>query len=175
LDQLGPINPEPMNITRAADYAVRVMVHLAGLPTGSCVARPDLTRATATPDSFLAKVLQQLVQVGMITSRRGSGGGFRLAVSPESVSLLDVIEAIEGPTQLNTCLEPGPSCERKSWCAAHAVWVEAQSALQSVLRSASIAELAARSCKTLNSEQEMSPMCGVAVTALEPANATEHK
>ena len=164
-----------MNITRAADYAVRVMVHLAGLPTGSCVARPELTRATATPDSFLAKVLQQLVQAGMITSRRGSGGGFRLAVSPESVSLLDVIEAIEGPTQLNTCLEPGPSCERKSWCAAHAVWVEAQSALQGVLRSASIAELAARSCKPINSQPQTLAMCGVGVTALEPAHGAKIK
>lgn len=158
-----------MNITRAADYAVRVMVHLAGLPAGSCVARPDLTRATATPDSFLAKVLQQLVQAGMITSRRGSGGGFRLAVSPDSVSLLDIIEAIEGPTQLNSCLEPGASCERKSWCAAHAVWVEAQTALQTVLRSASIAELAARSCKALAANPDA--ICGMGVTALEPAGA----
>lgn len=163
-----------MNITRAADYAVRVMVHLAGLPAGSCVARPDLTRATATPDSFLAKVLQQLVQAGMITSRRGSGGGFRLAVSPEAISLLDVIEAIEGPPQLNTCLEPGPSCERKSWCAAHVVWVEAQSALQSVLRSASLAELAARSCQAFAANQQMTAMCSVGA-ALEPAHGAQDK
>lgn len=154
-----------MNITRAADYAVRVMVHLAGLPAGSCVARPDLTRATATPDSFLAKVLQQLVQAGMISSRRGSGGGFRLAVAPESVSLLEVIEAIEGPTQLNTCLEPGPSCERKSWCAAHAVWIEAQSAMQAVLRSASIAKMAERSCQALREE---AALCGAGVSVLAP-------
>jgi len=163
-----------MHITRAADYAVRVMVHLAGLPAGSCVARPELTLATGTPDSFLAKVLQQLVQAGMITSRRGSGGGFRLAITPEAISLLDVIEAIEGPTQLNACLEPGPSCERKSWCAAHAVWVEAQLALQAVLRSASIAELAARSCKAFASQQETSAMCGISATVLEP-NGVEQK
>ncbi|HVO64259.1 MAG TPA: Rrf2 family transcriptional regulator [Terriglobales bacterium] len=160
-----------MHITRAADYAVRVMVHLAGLPAGSCVARPELTLATGTPDSFLAKVLQQLVQAGMISSRRGSGGGFRLAVAPDSVSLLDVIEAIEGPTQLNACLEPGFSCERKSWCAARVVWVEAQSALEGVLRSASIAELAARSCKATSSN-ETEAMCGLAAV-LEP-NGAEH-
>jgi Rrf2 family protein len=164
-----------MNITRAADYAVRVMVHLAGLPAGSCVARPDLTQATGTPDSFLAKVLQQLVQARMITSRRGSGGGFRLAVAPESVSLLDVIEAIEGPTQLNACLEPGPSCERKSWCAAHLIWVEAQLALQGVLRSASLAELAARSCNAFRSQPESPDLCGVAVSALEPGDGGDGK
>ena len=161
-----------MHITRAADYAVRVMVHLAGLPSGSSVARPELTRATNTPDSFLAKVLQQLVQAGMITSRRGSGGGFRLAIAPDTVSLLDVIEAIEGPTQLNACLEPGPSCERKSWCAAHVIWVEAQAALQRVLRSASIAELAERSCNAATSNRT-AEMCGIAAM-LEPSGV-EHK
>ncbi len=156
----------PMHITRAADYAVRVMVHLAGLPAGSCVARRELTQATATPDSFLAKVLQQLVQAGMITSRRGSGGGFRLAVSAEAVSLLDVIEAIEGPTRLNVCLESGLSCDRKSWCAAHTTWLEAQAALEGVLRSSSIAELAARSCKVLSATS------GPAVCAAEPVSGT---
>jgi Rrf2 family protein len=158
-----------MHITRAADYAVRVMVHLAGLPSGSCVARPELTLATGTPDSFLAKVLQQLVQAGMINSRRGSGGGFRLAINPEVISILDVIEAIEGPTQLNVCLEPGPSCERRSWCAAHAVWVEAQAALQAVLRSASLAELAMRSCQALSSQEALTSMC-VAASTRKTAN-----
>jgi Rrf2 family protein len=163
-----------MHITRAADYAVRVMVHLAGLPAGSCVARPNLTRATDTPDSFLAKVLQQLVQAGMITSRRGSGGGFRLAVSADTVSLLDVIEAIEGPTRLNICLDSGLSCERKSWCAAHVVWVEAQSALEGVLRAASIAELAARSCKA-DSKNNAVTICATATIVPEAAEEVERK
>jgi len=98
------------------------------------------------PESFLSKVLQELVQAGMITSRRGSGGGFRLAAAGNKVSLLDVVEAIEGPTWLNSCLEPGgPCCQRQMGCAAHAVWSEAQAALECVLRGASIAKLAKQS------------------------------
>ncbi len=138
-----------MQITRAADYAVRVMIHLAALPSGTNARRPDIAKATEVPESFLSKVMQQLVQAGMIASQRGSGGGFRLAVSSEAVSLLDVLEAIEGPTRLNACLEPGPSCTRKGWCGAHSVWTEAQAALVHVLRNASIANLATRSNENL--------------------------
>jgi Rrf2 family protein len=138
-----------MQITRAADYAVRVMVHLSGLPPGANVRRPEIARATDVPHSFLSKVLQQLVQAGMISSQRGSGGGFRLAKASTEMSLLDVLEAIEGPTRLNACLEPGPSCTRKGWCAAHVVWLDAQAALVHVLRSTSIARLAKQSSEAL--------------------------
>ena len=138
-----------MQITRAADYAVRVMIHLAGLPPGVTVHRPDIAKATGVPQDFLSKVLQHLVQAGMVASQRGAGGGFRLAVASSKVSLLNVLEVIEGPTRLNVCLRPGPSCARKVWCAAHTVWVEAQAALERVLSSATIAKLAEQCARNI--------------------------
>ncbi|HKH99753.1 MAG TPA: Rrf2 family transcriptional regulator [Candidatus Sulfotelmatobacter sp.] len=133
-----------MQITRATDYAVRVMIHLAGLPPGSTVRQSELSKATDVSGHFLSKVLQQLVRSGLIRSQRGSGGGYVLALAPNSVSLLDVVEAMEGPVRLNQCLEEGPSCDKKSWCPAHQVWAEAQAAVGNVLGSASIASLAAQ-------------------------------
>jgi len=133
-----------MQITRASDYAVRVMIHLAGLPPGSTVRQSVLSRATDVSGHFLSKVLQQLVRSGLIRSQRGSGGGFALAVPAASVSLLDVVQAIEGPIRLNQCLEEGPSCERKSWCPAHRVWADAQAAVVSILGAASMASLASQ-------------------------------
>jgi Rrf2 family protein len=131
-----------MQITRASDYAVRVMIHLAGLPPGSRVRRSELSRATDVSGHFLSKVLQQLVRSRLLRSQRGSGGGFVLVGPASSVSLLDVVEAIEGPVRLNQCIEEGPSCERKSWCPAHQVWAEAQAAVVNVLGAASMASLA---------------------------------
>ena len=142
-----------MQVTRATDYAVRVLVYLAGLPAGANVRRSEIAKATDAPESFLSKVLQQLVQARMISSQRGSGGGFRLAMASEQVSLLDVVEAIEGPTRLNACMEPGPSCNRKNWCGAHSVWVEAQAALEQVLRGATVAEMARRSAEAVASQE----------------------
>jgi Rrf2 family protein len=131
-----------MEITRASDYAVRVMIHMASLPPGSRVRRSVLSKATDVNDLFLSKVLQRLVRSGMVRSQRGASGGYGLAVPAGSVSLLDVVQAIEGPVRLNQCLMEGPSCGRKSWCPAHRVWAEAQAALVNVLGSASMARLA---------------------------------
>lgn len=133
-----------MQITRATDYAVRVMIHLAGLPPGSRVRQSQLSRATDVSGHFLSKVLQQLVRSRLIRSQRGSGGGFALAVAGTDVSLLDIVEAMEGPLRLNQCLQEGLSCERKSWCPAHQVWAEAQAAVVNVLGGASVASMAAR-------------------------------
>ena len=131
-----------MQITRASDYAVRVMIHLAGLPQRATVRQAELSKATAVSGHFLSKVLQQLVRSRLVRSQRGSGGGYGLAVSADSVSLLDVVEAMEGPLQLNQCIAEGPSCERKAWCPAHQVWAEAQAAIVTILGAASMARLA---------------------------------
>lgn len=133
-----------MQITRASDYAVRVMIHLASLPPSSTVRQSVLSKATQVSGHFLSKVLQQLVRARLIRSQRGAGGGYALAASAERVSLLDVLEAVEGPVRLNQCIEEGPSCDRKSWCPAHQVWAEAQAAVTNVLGGASMASLAER-------------------------------
>lgn len=133
-----------MQITRASDYAVRVMIHLASLPPGSTVRQSELTKATAVSGHFLSKVLQQLVRSRLIRSQRGAGGGYVLATAADRVSLLDVLEALEGPVRLNQCIDEGPSCDRKPWCPAHEVWAEAQAAITNVLGAASVASLAAR-------------------------------
>jgi Rrf2 family protein len=129
-------------LTRAADYGVRVMIHMATLPAGTRMQRSVLAEATEVPDSFMSKVLQALVKARLIASRRGVDGGFELAVTPGAVSLLDVVQAIEGPMQLNACVGDGANCKRSGSCAAHIVWKEAQDATLKVLKSANIADLA---------------------------------
>jgi len=131
-----------MQLTRAADYAVRVMIHLATLPAGTRVHRDGLAAAAEVPAHFLSKVLQSLGRAGLILGQRGTSGGFALAVPADQVSVLRVVEAVEGPLQLNVCLIGIAGCSRQGWCPAHAVWVEAQAALTQVLKNASIARLA---------------------------------
>jgi len=144
-----------MQITRASDYAVRVMIHLAGLPDRSTVRQSELSRATDVSGHFLSKVLQQLVRARLIRSQRGSGGGYALAVPANSISLLDVVQAMEGPVRLNQCIEEGPSCERKSWCPAHQVWAEAQAAIVQVLGRASMDSLASQASANLESRYRL--------------------
>jgi Rrf2 family protein len=131
-----------MQLTRAADYAVRVMIHLAGLPPSTRVSRADLSAAAECPEQFLSKVLQHLTRAGLMISHRGNTGGFELESAHRSATLLEVVEAIEGPIKLNVCLTSDHGCNRQGWCPAHPIWAQAQQAMIDVLASANIAELA---------------------------------
>ena len=92
---------------------VRVMIHLAGSPSEERVSLPELAEATDAPESFLSKVLQALSRAGLISSRRGQSGGFQISQRGREASMLEVIEAIDGPICLNVCLVSGRSCHRK--------------------------------------------------------------
>jgi len=120
-----------MQLTRAADYAVRVMIHLAGLPPGARASRAELARAAECPEQFLSKVLQSLTRAGLVISHRGNTGGFELQEAHTGVSILTVVQAIEGPVRLNVCLTSDHACSR-----------QAQEAMLGVLQSASIGHLA---------------------------------
>jgi len=131
-----------MQVTRAADYGIRVIIHLATLPAHERVRLPTLARATGSPQSFLSKVLQALCRAGFIASRRGQAGGFELLSAGRKASIRSVIEAVEGPICLNLCLASGASCKRKSFCPAHPVWASAQEAMLQVLNTETVADLA---------------------------------
>lgn len=134
-----------MQVTRAADYGIRVMIHLATLPPQERAMLPALARATSAPQSFLSKVLQALCRAGLIASRRGQAGGFELLPTGRKATIRSVIEAVEGPICLNLCLAAGASCRRKSFCPAHPVWASAQQAMLQVLNTATVADLALQS------------------------------
>ena len=131
-----------MQLTRAADYAVRVMVHLAGLPPETRASRSELAIAAACPEQFLSKVLQSLTRAGLVLSHRGNTGGFELPKVHRTATVLEIVEAIEGPMKLNICVSSDKACAQQEWCPTHDVWVNAQAAVAEVLRNANITELA---------------------------------
>ena len=132
-----------MQLTRAADYGIRVMVYLASMPGEARVLLPALAQATETPESFLSKILQALTRADLVVSRRGKAGGFALRPRGRQASMYDVIAAIDGPIFLNVCLtDEGKGCERSGACPAHPVWARAQRAMLEVLMKTSIAEMA---------------------------------
>lgn len=134
----------PMQLTRAADYAVRVMIQLAAPQAGGRVSLPELAETAGAPKSFLSKVMQALVGAGLISSRRGQAGGFQISPRGRAASMRDIIEAIDGSIYLNVCLISGKSCSRKALCPAHPVWAQAQQAMLDILSNASIAAIAAQ-------------------------------
>jgi len=142
-----------MQLTRAADYGVRAMVHLASMPANTRAGVADLAKAAEVSAPFLTKVLQRLTSAGLVVSHRGANGGFTLAAPACTISLLQVIEAVEGPIQLNLCTGPclahATECNRQAWCAVHCVWMHAQAKLREVLAQASLDILARDSARRL--------------------------
>jgi Rrf2 family protein len=127
-----------MNISlqRKTDLAFKVIGALAS--AGGARSRDDLAATVETTPAFLAQVMTPLVRAGWVRSGRGPGGGYRLATPAERISLLAVIEAVEGETVNGRCvLRDGP-CPGAEECPIHDAWVAARAALMERLERVSV-------------------------------------
>jgi Rrf2 family protein len=122
-----------MEISRRTDYGIRVILDLAGLPANGHASTLEIAARQHVPSPFLAKIVAQLSLAGLVTTQRGARGGVALALPPSEISLLQVIEALEGPIRLNRCLIQPQACPRDAWCPVHDVLAQAQLELISLL------------------------------------------
>ena len=127
-----------LRLTNAADYAIRSMLYIASLPEDRVVLRSEVADAQNVPSSFLAKILRGLSRAGLLRSSRGVHGGFALARPASEISLLDVVEALEGPMALTACIPDPDNCEYSANCPANAVWVNVQEKIAEALGSANL-------------------------------------
>ena len=134
-----------MQITRQADYAVRAVLYLARLGTAERAATSTVAEEQRIPPSFLAKIISQLSIAGLLHTSRGARGGVTLARDAKEISLLEVIEAIDGPIQLNECVGEDALCSFDEDCPLKPVWSEAQQELVKRLKGTNFAMLLERS------------------------------
>lgn len=118
-----------MQITRQADYAVRAVLYLSELGPDQRAATSQIAEEQQIPPSFLAKIVSQLSVAGLLQTSRGARGGVSLARNPEEISLLEVVEAIDGPIMLNECVTDNGVCVFGDTCPMRPVWCDAQSEL----------------------------------------------
>ncbi|MDW8327479.1 MAG: Rrf2 family transcriptional regulator [Anaerolineales bacterium] len=111
-----------MQITRQADYAVRAVLYLAQCGPGARVATAEVAREQHIPPTFLAKIVSQLSAAGILRTTRGARGGIALARPPEEISLLEIVEAIDGPLTINECTTDPSLCPLGADCAVREVW-----------------------------------------------------
>src|SRR3954470_10048482 len=124
------------------------MIYLAGLPAGKVASLQDLSSTLHLPREFLAKILKVLADRGLVRSARGAHGGDQLARPARDISFLAVIEAVEGPVQLNVCLDHKDRCDVSASCTMYHVWKAGQDRMLEVYRRTTIAELAAEPAQT---------------------------
>jgi Rrf2 family protein len=133
-----------MQITRQADYAIRAVRYLAKQGLNQRAATSTVAQEMKIPPSFLAKIISQLSIAGLLHTSRGARGGVTLARDAKDISLLDVVEAIDGPILLNECVGDPADCVFSDDCLVHPIWVEAQETLVKRLRETKFDQLAVK-------------------------------
>lgn len=134
-----------MTLSKRGDYVTRAAISLArAFDLGTPRKVREVVAETEVPPSFAAQILADLVRAGLATSRAGRVGGYRLARPPETISVLEVVEAGEGPLRSERCaLGDGP-CRWDAVCPLHETWTAATAGLRHLLSATTLADLAAR-------------------------------
>lgn len=133
-----------LQLTRRGDYAVRAAIHLARAALeGSGYAKiREVSHAMAVPLSYTPQVLGLLSRAGLAEAKAGREGGYRLSRSPDSITLLEVVEAAEGDLRAIRCTLRGGPCRWEDQCAIHPFWVDAADRFRDSLGRTSLTDLA---------------------------------
>jgi Rrf2 family protein len=131
-----------ISLQRRGDYAVRAMLHLSRHHDGTRRKSRDIAADMAIPEKYLPQVLATLVRGGLVASVPGPDGGYVLARDPAAISLLEVLELVEGPLRTQECVLRGGPCRWEDACAVHAPFVMAQDRFEAELAATTFAQLA---------------------------------
>lgn len=131
-----------MHVTARSDYAVRALAELAAGDTSAYRTVDDLADTQRLPAKFLEGILTQLRRTGLLESRRGATGGFRLALPATEISVADVMRAVDGPLAAVRGLRPEDIAYDGAAMALPLVWIAMRAAVRDVLESVSVADVA---------------------------------
>jgi Rrf2 family protein len=133
-----------LELTKRGDYAIRAVLALARLPPADRRSARQVAADQAIPPSFLPLVMRDLVQAGLVDGTVGRSGGYRLARSAATISMLDVIEAVEGDSRRRVCVLRNAPCPVGGACDVHATFASAQDDVLRRLGATSVADAITR-------------------------------
>ncbi len=133
-----------MQITRQSEYAIRTLLELAHIPFGETLRTLEISERQNIPEVFLKKIIQLLARGGLVATQRGMQGGVRLKIAADKITVSDIIEAVEGPLAINTCLSEGSHCQNESFCQLRPILKRAQDAMKLELSRETLQEIVER-------------------------------
>ncbi len=134
-----------MEISRKTDYALRMLASLVNGP-GEVISVRTAAEKGDVPYSFARSIQHDLATAGIVENTRGAAGGMRLSVDPRDITLLEIVEAVQGPVLIGGCLragEQGQPCQRQESCCYTAVWCNAERMLRSFFSSVTLGQIVA--------------------------------
>ena len=131
-----------MIYSRSAEYAIRAFVFLAEVPPGKFAMVKQIAEESDIPSHFLAKILQQLARQGFLRSSKGPTGGFALRFPPTEITLLQLVEAIDGLADYQRCIGGMTECNDQMRCGMHDSWKALRSRIIEYLEGTTVEDLA---------------------------------
>jgi len=133
-----------LRISKLADYGTVVMVKIAAAPFRLHTAA-EVAEEIGVPLPTVSKLLKGLTRQGLVASKRGALGGYRLARPPEEISIGHVITALEGPVAVTACSDGEGCCDHEANCATRAPWMRVNQIVQDALEEVTLADMVAAS------------------------------
>jgi len=130
-----------MIYSNACAYAIRAMARLAMLRPDGYVLLDELCEGSDLPRHFVAKIFQDLVRKGLLTSAKGRGGGFALARKPSKITLYDIVAVIDGVDDLDACVVGFAKCDEKQSCPLHDQWQPMRNQIKEFLARTTLARM----------------------------------
>ena len=129
-----------LRIRKLTDYGTVLLAHLAAKQDAVCSAA-DVANATGIAVPTVSKLFKSLGRSGLVTSTRGSNGGYQLARDPRDISAADIIDALEGPVSITECSASDSQCEHEGVCSVGGAWQKVNIAIRRALDDVSLSDL----------------------------------
>jgi FeS assembly SUF system regulator len=129
-----------LRLSKLTDYGTVLLAHLAA-NRGSVCSAADVATATGVAVPTVSKLLKKLGRNGLVTSTRGTNGGYRLARDPRDISAADIIDALEGPVSITECSASDSQCEHEGVCSVGGAWQRVNVAIRRALDDVSLSDL----------------------------------
>ena len=131
-----------MLYSKTCEHAIRALAYLAARPLGQLCLVDEIAEAEDMPRPFTSKILRDLVRAGVLTSSRGPGGGYAMARDPEEVSLLEIMQIIDGADRVDRCAVGLDLCNEYAPCPLHDKFQPLRVAIRAYLEGTTLAEMA---------------------------------
>jgi len=130
-----------MKISTKGRYGLRILLDLALHENDTPRLIRDIARSQQISEKYISRLIIDLRRGGMVRSIRGAKGGFRIAKEPREITLLDIVEVMEGPLSIVDCVRVPEKCMRNDKCAAHEIWHKLNSEIRESMRKVTLQDI----------------------------------
>lgn len=134
-------------IKRNTGYGLRALLHMAMQEPSGPFTAEELAGAAGTSSDFMHKIMRSLRDAGIVSSKSGPSGGFRLERAPHELSVLEIVHAIQGPFRVNACVIGLEICDRSEICPLRPTWLKVQRDLEEGLDGTTLGTILDRACQ----------------------------